>query len=457
MSLPHLDDTVAAVATAPGRGAIAVIRLSGRAALEILQRVCLPATPAIPPRVQRLCRLHHPETGELIETGLVTFFPGPSSFTGEDTVEIATHGGLVAPQRVLDALLAAGAREALPGEFTRRAVANGKMDLLQAEAIGDLIDARSPAFHRAAVHQMERGLSSRIERLRSELLRVEALLSYGIDFPDEDEPPVGDAVILEAAEAIARQLDLILQTAPQGEMLRRGAMVVLAGLPNSGKSSLFNALLGVERAIVTEIPGTTRDAVEADATLGGYPFRLVDTAGLRPTTDRIEAIGIEVAHRYLGAADLIVFCSDATTPITAEELAFLRDRDPARALLVRTKADLLESRPSGRSAEPSDLLVSVRSGEGMPGLLRGLLRAAFGLDPADPPPLPLVTSERQLRAIRNAGAEIQRFAATLADGVPHEFAASHLRSAVEALEELIGVVTPDDVLATLFSRFCVGK
>lgn len=455
MPAPPLDDTIAAIATPSGRGAVAIVRISGTRATSVLSRI-VPDHPVPEPRRQVLRRLRHPDSGELLDTGLVTFFPAPGSFTGEDTVELATHGGVLTPQRVLDAALAAGARAALPGEFTRRAVANGRIDLLQAEAIGDLIDARSPAFHRSALHQMERGLSSRVEHLRSDLLELEALLSYGIDFPDEDEPPVADETIVARGEEIERQLGLILETAPQGEMLRRGAMVALAGLPNSGKSSLFNALLGIERAIVSDIPGTTRDAVEADATIGGYPFRLVDTAGLRRTSDRVESMGIEVAHRYLDAADLILFCSEAGRPFTHEEGAFLRSRDPARVIVVRTKADLLPERQADYHAA-DELVISVRSGEGIPKLLEVLRTKTFGLESPATEILPLVTNARQARALRVARSEIVQFTAALRGGVPHELAATHLRSCVEALEELIGVVTTEDVLDALFSRFCVGK
>src|SRR5690606_31277567 len=232
-------------------------------------------------------------------------------------------GGLLTPQLVLDAVLAAGARQADAGEFTRTALLNGRIDLVQAEAVADLIDGHSPALHRAAIHQMERGLSRRIEELRAALLRVEGLVSYSIDFPEEDEPPVGPERIDAAAAEVEDRLDTLLRTAPQGELLRTGAMIVLAGRPNSGKSSLFNALLGLERAIVTKVPGTTRDALEAELTLDGYPFRLVDTAGLRLTEDRVERIGIEVARRYLGAAQIVVFCVPAGRALDREELEFL--------------------------------------------------------------------------------------------------------------------------------------
>jgi tRNA modification GTPase len=411
--------------------------------------------------VQRLVALRHPETGELIDRGLVTYFPAPGSYTGEDTVEISTHGGALTPQLVLDALLAAGARTAEPGEFTRRAYLNGRLDLLQAEAVADLIDGRSRALHRAAVHQMERGLSRRVDDLRTALIGVDALLSYSIDFPEEDEPPVPPERIREATDAVVGQIDGLLATAPEGELLREGALTVLAGRPNSGKSSLFNALLGMERAIVTEIPGTTRDALEATVSIDGYPFRLVDTAGLRETEDRVEGIGIEVARRYLAAADLVLFCAEAGRELEDDERAFLETVEAMRTLLVRTKADAAGL--DGYVVEMDDtcgcptLTVSATLGDGMPQLRARLLSLVFGVVVAAPVEAPLVTRERHARALRDAREEVVAFLAAMDEGVPMEFAATHLRSAIGELEDLIGTVSVDDVLDRVFGDFCVGK
>ncbi|HWK88656.1 MAG TPA: tRNA uridine-5-carboxymethylaminomethyl(34) synthesis GTPase MnmE, partial [Longimicrobium sp.] len=234
---PLPNDTIAAIATPPGRSAVALLRVSGPGAPAVLRRIA-PGMDGIEPRVQRLMAVRHPESGELLDRALVTYFAAPASYTGEDTLEISTHGGLLTPQLVLDALLAAGARAAQPGEFTRRAYLNGKLDLLQAEAVADLIDGRSPALHRAAVHQMERGLSLRIGELRDAIIGTEALIAYSIDFPEEDEPPVPPARILASARDVLDRIQALLATAPEGEMLREGALTVLAGRPNSGKSSL---------------------------------------------------------------------------------------------------------------------------------------------------------------------------------------------------------------------------
>jgi tRNA modification GTPase len=456
-------DTIAAVATPPGRGATALVRVSGAAALAVLLRLCPELAGAAPrPRVQRLLGVRHPESGELLDRALVAFFAAPGSYTGEDTVELSTHGGALTPQLVLDAALAAGARLAEPGEFTRRAYLNGKLDLLQAEAVLDLIDGRSPALHRAAVHQMERGLSRRIEELRGALLQAEALLVYGIDFPEEDEPPVPPERIEAAVRDVLQRLDGLLATAPEGELLREGALVVLAGRPNSGKSSLFNALLGTERAIVTEIPGTTRDALEAQLSIEGYPFRLVDTAGLRETADRVEVIGIEVARRYLRAAQIVLFCAESGRALEPDEAGFLSELDPARTLLLRTKADREEGR--GNREEHRSLLathpslpVSAHTGAGMPQLRDELLRLAFGGIVGEAEDAPLITRERHARALRQARAELELFLDAWSTGIPMEFAATHLRAAAGMLEDLVGVIDTEDVLGRVFSDFCVGK
>jgi tRNA modification GTPase len=453
---PFSPDTIAAIATPAGRGAVALLRVSGPAALDVLRRIA-PELGAVRPRVQRLTTLRHPDTGELLDRGLVTYFVAPGSYTGEDTVEIATHGGVLTPQLVLDALLGAGARAAQPGEFTRRAYLNGKLDLLQAEAVADLIDGRSRALHRAAVHQMERGLSRRVSELRDAVIGTEALIAYSIDFPEEDEPPVPPERIRASAADVIARIEALLATAPEGELLREGALTVLAGRPNSGKSSLFNALLGTERAIVTEIPGTTRDALEAQASVEGYPFRLVDTAGLRETEDRVEGIGIEVARRYLSAAELVLFCVEAGREVDNDERAFIGSVDAARLIVVRTKSDQHPGAPDRSPADAPSIAVSAITGDGIPELRRALLGKAFGGILGEPGEAPLVTRERHARALRAARDEVAAFLAAMAGAVPMEFAATHLRAAVAALEELVGVVSVDDVLDRVFGTFCVGK
>ena len=454
------EQTIAAIATPAGRGAVAVVRISGVDAGRIAARICpaLREGGALEPRRARLLTVADPISGEVVDHALVTWFPGPASYSGEDTVELSTHGGSLAPGLVLGAAIRAGARQALPGEFTRRALLNGKMDLLQAEAVLDLVNGASPALHRAAIHQLERGLSARIAELRQGLLNAEALLSYGIDFPDEDEPPVPPQRIEDAVLAVLERIDRMLRSAPQGELLREGALVVLAGRPNAGKSSLFNALLGFERSIVTELPGTTRDAVEASITIRGYPFRLVDTAGLRATTDLVEGLGVEVAERYLAGADIVLYCAEAALPLTAADVDFIASRPASRVVLVRTKSDAAVA-PAGGPPIP-DLpchVVSARAGDGLDILGDAIVEMAFGLVTDEGLDEPVLTRRRHVAGLQSARSELGEFLSGFRSGVPAEFVATHLRNAALAMEEIIGVVSTDDLLGAIFSEFCVGK
>lgn len=441
-----LSDPIVALATPPGRAALAIIRLSGAGVFAVAGR-CIEPWPDTP-RTLRRAALRHPATRELIDEPLVACYARPHSFTGEDMVEVFTHGGLVVPADAVVAFVGAGARAAHPGEFTRRAVLNGKLDLLQAEAIGDLIDAGSPAQRRQALRQLDRGLSERLAALRAAVLDLEALLAYDIDFPDEDDGPVPPERVGAATGALRTQLATLLATAPEGERLRAGALVVIAGPPNAGKSSLFNALLGTERAIVTDVPGTTRDAIEAPATIAGFPFRLVDTAGLRDSADRVERLGIEVSHRYLAAADLVLYCEEAGAAAPGRA-AFLSGLEAA-VLSVDTKADLHQ----GRSTD--SIAVSAVTGAGLDTLRRRLAELAFGklLAAGDEP---LVTRARHRLALGQALLEVDAFRDARDRGVEAVAAATHLRAAVEALDELVGTVTPDDVLDRVFASFCVGK
>ena len=455
-----LHDPIVALATPPGRGALALIRLSGRGAYDVAARCLTPFRPD-PPRTVFRARLAHPATGDPIDDVLAVCFPAPRSYTGDDAVEITTHGGLAAPTAAVAALAAAGARLAAPGEFTRRAVLNGKMDLLQAEATADLIDAGAPAQRRRALHQLDRGLSRRLAALRDALLTLEALIAYEIDFPEEDEGPV-DAARVDGAWRTARDgVAGLLATAPDGERLREGALLVIAGPPNAGKSSLFNALLGTERALVTEIPGTTRDAIEAHAVIDGFPFRLVDTAGLRTAADRVESLGIEVARRYLGSADLVLYCEEtgdggAGTGDRAARDAFLAGL-AAPVVEVRTKADLVDPAVVSVPSVSSVVSVSSLTGTGLAKLRHALAEAAFGHLVALGDVEPVVTRARHRVALERARSELDAFAAARAAATDAAVAATHLRDAVAALDELIGAVTPDDVLDRVFASFCVGK
>lgn len=451
-SVERLEDTIVAVATPSGRGALAVIRLSGPDAFKIAAKHLRP--PPSQMRATQLCSVY--EGGEVLDQALVTLFPGPNSFTGDDTVEFSTHGGHLVPSSVIAALISSGARQALPGEFTRRAVLNGKLDILQAEAIGDLIDASSQTMQRTALGQLDGGLSRRLLVLRDSLIDLEALIVYDIDFPEEDDGPISRERVENAATDIVESLKILLATAPAGELIREGAIVVIAGRPNVGKSSLFNALLGRSRAIVTEIPGTTRDALEAVIDSGKWPLRLVDTAGLRETDDRIERLGIEVSERYLADAHVILACAES--PEQLEETIDVIARDSsAPVIAVRTKADLVAKRDKPADARPN-IAVSAETGLGLQDLLEAIdevLREKHG---EIVPELPILTRARHRHALTVACSEIEQFLrAWKEQNLPATIASIHLRTAVSALEELIGTVEVEDVLDRVFSSFCVGK
>ncbi len=457
-----LGDVIVALATPPGRSALAIVRLAGPGAFEVAATVVRGFRPE--PRLAQLATFHdannHP-----IDRGLYTAFPAPASYSGEDTVEFSCHGGLVAPERLLAALITAGARQAAAGEFTRRAVLNSRMDLVQAEAVGDLIDATAPAQARAALGQLEGNLSRRILDLRSSLLDLSGLLSYEIDFPDEDDGPVAPERIESQLAQTCARIDALLCTAPEGTRLREGALVVLAGRPNSGKSSLFNALLGSDRAIVTEIPGTTRDAIEAQVSFLGWPVRLVDTAGIRDTSDRVEALGVAVSRQWLDGADLVVVCEDEShgagheAQATGHEAqatgceapgaeASLRLAPRVARLKVYTKSDL-----TGRSDG-----VSVVTGQGLAELRKAIADRLFGSRVQLVDLEPLLTRTRHRVALERARSELAeartQLVAPAGDAV---LCAHHVRQAMLALDELIGVVDVEEVLGRVFSEFCVGK
>ena len=408
-----------------------------------------------PPRTARKSRVVHPTDGEMLDEAVYVLYCGPQSYTGEDMVEISTHGGLLVPGEVMAALLTAGAREAMPGEFTRRALLNGKLDLLQAEAVGDLVAATTPVQRRTALGQLERGLSTKIETLRGQVLELETLCCYEIDFPEEDSGPISPERISDAIEVVRGSLSELLASADAGERLRDGALCVIAGRPNVGKSTLFNALLGAERAIVTETPGTTRDAIEAPATFDGFPFRLVDTAGLGDTTEAVERLGVEVSRRYLAKADIVLHCLDASLEQTAAASDIIGDLDKPY-LVVRTKTDLLgaDDQPEFRRGSVN---VSALTGAGLAELRSKLVSSMFTALGSTMGREPVVTRARQRVALEIAFAELGEFGSARALGVETAVAATHLRAAVTALETVVGLVTPEDVLNQVFSGFCVGK
>ena len=454
------SEPIVALATPPGRGALAIVRLSGSGAHDIA-RSALDSWPSVP----RSIVVSHVRDGDgnSLDQCVVIRYDAPASFTGEDSVELITHGGLVVSTTVVAAMVARGARLATPGEFTRRAVLNGKLDILQAEATGDLIDADSRAAQAVALRQLDGGLSRRVLALRQQLIELEALIAYDIDFPEEDEGPIAPSRIAAATGEVIGALARLLETARVGELVREGALVVLAGAPNVGKSSLFNALLGRSRAIVTDIPGTTRDAIEAVIDTARLPLRLVDTAGIREAGDAVERIGVEVSASYVARAAVVLACGDSDATM-ADISAALAGRTSAPVIAVRTKADVSPAgdaalaRAKAEAGAQTAIAVSAETGAGLADLLDQITTIVSNGGAPIAADAPILTHERHRFAIARALDEVKSFRDDWQSGrVPVTIAAVHLREAVTTLEDLIGAVDVEDVLDELFRRFCVGK
>jgi tRNA modification GTPase len=458
-SLPGSEDTIVAIATAQGRSALAVIRLSGDRAFEIARAIVAPWPDT--PRRLTLSAIRSQQSGVLLDRALVTRYDRPHSYTGEDLVELTTHGGALVPSTIVAALIEHGARQATAGEFTRRAVLNAKLDIMQAEAVADLIDARSRRAQTVALAQLDGGLSRRISELRTALIEIEALLAYDIDFPEEDDGPISSERIADATNIVLTGLATLRATASTGELVREGAVVVLAGAPNVGKSSLFNALLGQARAIVTDVPGTTRDALEAVVDVGSWALRLVDTAGLHTTMDRVEQMGIEMSERYLDRAAIVLACGDDPRSVDSV-VAIVRQRTAAPIVVVHTKADIRSDLTAEyyqfESATLSAITVSAEAGTGLDLLTEAIANVLSTRHHELSLDAPVLTRARHQQAVDRATEEVKMFREVWTDDkLPAPVAATHLRNAVLALEELIGVVGVDDVLDRVFSAFCVGK
>jgi len=428
--------------------------MSGSNAHDIAARHVAPWP--VDARVATLCAIRDSE-GVALDSAIVTLFEAPNSYTGDTVVEIATHGGDLTPALVIEQLVASGARPAAPGEFTRRAVLNGKMDLLQAEAVADLIDASSRPMREAAVRQLDGGLSRRVLGLRSAMLEIESLIAYDIDFPEEDEGPVPRDRILEAVDAARTSLEQLLATVPRGELIRSGAAVVIAGEPNVGKSSLFNALVGRSRAIVTDVPGTTRDAIEAVIDGDRWPLRLIDTAGMRDTTDTVERMGVELSQDHIRAAHVVLACGDSAAAMENVLTQIAALGTAAAVIPVWTKSDLTPPTQLPREDENA-VPVSASTGAGLRELTARIDDELSNRYDSGGTDTPVVTRARHRAILEAARVELSAFrGGWISNELPATVAAVHLRSAVHSLEELIGTVDVEDVLDRVFSSFCVGK
>jgi tRNA modification GTPase len=445
------DDTIVAIATPPGRGGIGVVRLSGPDASRIAGSLTVGAT-AFEPRRAAFARVRG--AAGVLDHAVVTFFPAPGSYTGEDTVEISIHGSQVLLRSIVQASMGAGARLAEPGEFTLRAFLNERIDLVQAEAVRDLVDAVTPLQARAAFDQLDGTLTKRIGLVDAALLDLAARLEASLDFPEEGYHFVSQATAASELREVAEQIRVMLQDATRGRLIRDGVQVTILGRPNSGKSTLFNRLVGADRAIVTAIPGTTRDLVTERVEIEGLAVTLVDTAGLRD--DAADAIELEGIARSRGAqqvADLVLVVLDGSEPLTCADHHLLGATAGRARVVVENKSDLP---PARIDPAVSALRISAQAGEGLEGVRRAIVGALTAED-AHPRDVPAVTNVRHAALLARAHASLLRASDAVDAGTPEEFVALDVSEARAALEEITGARTPDDVLRVIFEKFCIGK
>lgn len=469
----NLKNTICAIATAPG-GAIGIIRVSGNDSIRIADRIFQPKGKDQSPLTDR--KAYTLTFGNIIDTGngndivdevLVSIFRAPHSYTGEDSVEISCHGSRYIMQRIMQLLISAGCRAAGPGEYTQRAFLNGKMDLSQAEAVADLIAADSTAAHRIAMNQMRGGFSSELARLRSELLHLTSLMELELDFSDHEELEFADRG--ELSTVAAKISDTIMQLSDSfrvGNAIKNGVPVAIVGETNAGKSTLLNLLLGEERAIVSDIHGTTRDTIEDTAEIGGISFRFIDTAGIRDTHDRIESIGIERTMKKISQADIILMVIDPTAPTDQyTDLApkILPLCEGKTVIVVVNKSDItaaasssiIDSSSTYNHLNIKQIHISAKTGDGTD-KLRSLLCSCSGVDTATDGVI--ISNLRHLSALQSALADIHRVISGLTSGLPSDLISQDLRSCLYHLGEITGgEIQTDEVLGNIFKHFCIGK
>jgi tRNA modification GTPase len=466
--MKRINDTIAAVATPPGEGGIAVIRISGSDAIAIADR-CFSGGAAL-----RDCATHTAHFGEILNPGgevvdqvVCTLFRAPHSYTGEETVEVSCHGGSLVTRRVLETIVGAGARYATPGEFTQRAFLNGRMDLSQAEAVADLIHAHSDVAHRASLEQLRGSVLRSIDILRQQLLDSSSMIELELDFSEEHYEFKDRAELGRQLKATITRVRELASTFQHGRIVREGVRTVIAGAPNVGKSSLLNALLNENRAIVTAIPGTTRDFIEESVNIQGIEFRLIDTAGIHEATDEVEREGVERSKSLIERADIVLYLLDHSRPIFPMEIDWVmrihKTRREGETILIINKKDLPSGLdPSGRAFLNSlsglrVVSISAQSGAGLDDLKTTMIQASGVVEHTPGEPSATITNSRHHDALVRSGARLEMALGSLEENRGGEFISLDLRAALDHLGEIIGVVTTDDILNSIFSRFCIGK
>jgi tRNA modification GTPase len=455
------NETIVAISTPPGRGGIGIVRLSGPHALEIANALLALRNPLTHARAL-LAEIHDPETRHKLDEAIVTYFARPNSYTGEDLVEIAAHGSPVVLELLTRLALQRGARLARPGEFTERAFLSGRIDLTQAEAVRDLIDAQTLYQARIAAEQMGGALSRRIQPGKQALVELIAILEAGIDFAEDDVEVTPDTEIVTRIDTIIADLQKLARSFEHGRIVHSGLTLAIVGRPNVGKSSLFNRLVERERAIVTAMPGTTRDLVTERVSLGGVPVELVDTAGLHEATDEAESIGIQKSREALADADLVVVVLEAGVPLRDDEAALLRSLQGRPLLIARNKSDLASSDVDSSETDaalvpdtPTPILTSALTGEGIPELRSALLQIVRS--PSSESESGMLTSLRHHEAVSTSLLSLAAARRAVAAKTPHEMLLLDLYATLRQLDSLTGETTADDILNRIFSTFCIGK
>jgi tRNA modification GTPase len=454
----HAPDTIVALSTPPGRSGIGVIRLSGDSALALTRSLL--TDPSFNPEPNRvtLKAIFDPDTREVVDRAIVTFFRSPHSYTGEDVVELSCHGSPPLLLRVLDSLLFYGARTADPGEFTMRAVANGRLSLTQAEAVRDLIEAQTHTAVRQAARQLGGELSARLQPVKETLLEIIVPLESSLEFVEDDLPEDISRDISEKLHALSTKVDEMADSFRRGRLLKEGLRVALIGRPNVGKSSIFNTLLSSDRSIVTEIPGTTRDTISEVINLEGIPVLITDTAGVRSSTDKIENMGIERTRRAIADADLIVAVIDGSKPLTEEDKKIVSEASESYSVVALNKSDLESfcSNNVRELAQNSNVVpVSAKTGDGLQALCAEIIKP-FSANYLDENSF-VITNARHFDLLRRTSEALNSARELVRQGLSEEIILARLYEALRFLGEITGETTPDEILSQIFSSFCIGK